>query len=157
MKRLSLDRKISRLSLKPPSSTLTTFHPIMMKLPAREGKLLGLVRDKIPSCLFSRVSKGIGLELKSIQSGRFIFTTWYACVFGTKLIFYPLSKINHRWRGPSIQRELEIQFKERGKQLGGKQLESRIGMNYSRYLLGSSDPIDRFLSYFKGAMRFSTK
>lgn len=115
MKRLSLDRKISHLSLKPPSSTLTTFHPIMMKLPAREGKLLGLVRDKIPSCLFSRVSKGIGLELKSIQSGRFIFTTWYACVFGTKLIFYPLSKINHRWRGPSIQRELEIQFKERGK------------------------------------------
>lgn len=30
-----------------------------------------------------------------------------------------------------------------------KQLESRIGMNYSRHLLGSSHPIDRFLSYFK--------
>lgn len=71
MKRLSLDRKISHLSLKPPSSTLTTFHPIMMKLPAREGKLLGLVRDKIPSCLFSRVSriKGnwIGAEIDSIR------------------------------------------------------------------------------------------
>lgn len=30
-----------------------------------------------------------------------------------------------------------------------KQLESRIGMNYSRHLLGSSHPIGRFLSYFK--------
>lgn len=30
-------------------------------------------------------------------------------------------------------------------------------MNYSRYLLGSTDPVDKFISYFKGAMRFSTK
>lgn len=59
--------------------------------------------------------------------------------------------------GEDLRSKGNWKFNSRKGESGGKQLESRIGMNYSRYLLGSSDPIDRFLSYFKGAMRFSTK
>lgn len=65
----------------------------------------------------------------------------------TKLIFYLLPKINHGSREFSIQREFE--FNREGERRKAEET-TRIGMNYSRHLLGSSHPIDRFLSYFKG-------
>lgn len=156
MKRLSLDRKISRLSLNPPSSILTTFHPIMMKLPARKGKLLGLVRDKILSCaFFAWISSQRELDRSSnwlnqeddLYLPRNMLVFW---IQSAKLIFYLLPKINHLrskrnyWKFNSRRGE-----RRKAEESEGRQLESRIGMNYSRYLLGSSDPIDRFLSYFK--------
>lgn len=59
--------------------------------------------------------------------------------------------------GEDLRSKGNWKFNSRKGESGGKQLESRIGMNYSRYLLGSSDPIDRFLSYFKGAILHEVK
>lgn len=117
MKRLSLDRKISPLSLKPPIVDLDDFPPDHDEITGTRGEETPRPsRDKIPFFRVYPESKEIGSELESIQSGGgYLYLPRGMLVFWVPNLFFFILCQKLIIVGSSIQRELEIQFKERGK------------------------------------------